>query len=307
MRKRRITDVGASVRQRLLNLAKQRNEDFGLVLSRYAIQRLLYRLSRSPYAEDFILKGAQLFSLWTELPHRTTRDLDLLSQGSPALDRLETVFRNVCEQHVDLPDGLTFEASSVRTETIREAAPYDGVRVLVGYEIGGARDRLQIDIGFGDAVIPAPEMATIPALLDMPAPRLRVYPMEAVVAEKYEAMVSLGMANSRMKDFYDVWALARRFAFSGDRLCQAIRATFTRRKTPVPVDLPVALSSDFSSDREKQVQWRAFLGRSRLPAEPDLDAVVDELRGFLWQPTSALAADESFPMAWSPAKRWQPL
>ncbi|HUW13888.1 MAG TPA: nucleotidyl transferase AbiEii/AbiGii toxin family protein, partial [Anaerolineae bacterium] len=131
MRKRPLTNIAASIRQRLLNLAREQNEDFGLVLTRYAIERLLYRLSRSPHADDFILKGAQLFSLWTEKPHRTTRDLDLLCQGSPALARLESVFRDLCEQQIDTPDGLTFDAATVRAEAIRETAAYDGVRVMV--------------------------------------------------------------------------------------------------------------------------------------------------------------------------------
>jgi predicted nucleotidyltransferase component of viral defense system len=306
VRRRPVTNIGASVRQRLLNLARQQNEDFGLVLTRFAIERLLYRLSRSPHADDFILKGAQLFSLWTEKAHRTTRDLDLLCQGSPVLARLETVFRDLCEQQADRPDGLTFTADSVRAETIREAAAYDGVRVLVGYEIGGARDRLQIDVGFGDAVVPAPEMVAIPALLDLPAPRMKAYPMEAVVAEKYEAMVSLGMANSRMKDFYDIWLLSRQFEFGGERLCQAIGATFSRRKTPLPSGVPAALSAEFATDRDKQTQWRAFVARSRLTPEAELSDVVAALREFLMPPTSAIIAGTSFAMIWSGARGWGP-
>lgn len=306
MRKRPVTNVGASIRQRLLDLAREQNEDFGLVLTRYAIERLLYRLSQSLHANDFILKGAQLFTLWTETPHRTTRDLDLLCQGSPALARLETVFRDLCEQQADPPDGLMFRADSIRAESIREAAAYDGVRVLVEYELSGARDRLQIDVGFGDAVVPAPEMVAIPALLGLPAPQMRAYPMEAVVAEKYEAMVALGMANSRMKDFYDVWVLTQRFSFDGERLCQAIAATFSRRKRHLPSDVPAALSSDFSADRDKQIQWRAFVRRSRLPAEVELSDVVAALREFLMPPTSAITAGEPFPMVWSPALDWRP-
>ena len=306
MRKRPVANVGASIRQRLLTLAREQNEDFGLVLTRYAIERLLYRLSRSPHADDFILKGAQLFTLWTETPHRTTRDLDLLCQGSPALTRLETVFRDLCQQQVDASDGLAFRADSVRAETIREAAAYDGVRVLVEYELSGARDRLQIDVGFGDVVVPAPEMVAIPALLDLPAPQMMAYPMEAVVAEKYEAMVSLGMANSRMKDFYDVWILNQRFSFDGERLCQAISATFSRRKTPLPSDVPAALSSDFSADRDKQIQWRAFVRRSRLPAGVELSDVIVALREFLMPPTAAIIAGEPFLMVWSPAAKWEP-
>jgi len=299
VRKRPVTNVGASIRQRLLNIAREQNEDFGLVLTRYAIERLLYRLSKSRHADDFILKGAQLFSLWTEKPHRTTRDLDLLCQGSPELARLETVFRDLCEQQADPPDGLTFGADSVSAETIREAAAYDGVRVLVGYEIGGARDRLQIDVGFGDAVVPAPETVSIPALLDLPAAQMKAYPMEAVVAEKYEAMVALGMVNSRMKDYYDIWLLSRQFEFNGERVCQAISATFSRRKTPLPTGVPAALSAEFAADPGKQTQWRAFVRRSRLAPEAELNDVVAALRQFLMPPTSAIIAGKPFAMVWS--------
>ena len=305
MRKRPVTNVAASIRQRLLSVAREQNEDFGLVLTRYAIERLLYRLSRSPHADDFILKGAQLFSLWTEKPHRTTRDLDLLCQGSPALARLESVFRDLCEQQIDTPDGLTFDAATVRAEAIRETAAYDGVRVMVGYEIAGARERLQVDVGFGDVVVPPAETVAIPALLDLPVPQIRAYPMEAVVAEKYEAMISLGMANTRMKDFYDIWLLSRQFEFSGERLCQAIAATFSRRGTPLSSGVPVALSSEFAADSGKQAQWRAFLRRSRLSPEAELEDVVAGLREFLLPPTSAITAGEPFAIVWSSARGWR--
>lgn len=306
MRKRPVTNVAASIRQQLLNLAREQNEDFGLVLTRYAIERLLYRLSKSHYADDFILKGAQLFSIWTERPHRTTRDLDLLCQGSAALARLETVFRDLCGQQVDPPDGLTFDPASVRAEAIRETAAYDGVRVRVGYEIAGARERLQVDVGFGDAVVPPAKTVVVPALLDLPMPRIKAYPMEAVVAEKYEAIVSLGMANSRMKDFYDIWLLSRQFEFGGERLCQAISATFSRRKTPLPSGVPVALSPEFATDASNQAQWRAFVRRSRLAIESELSDVIAAIRDFLIRPTSAVAARESFPMVWSDTVGWMP-
>ena len=306
MSRRVVTNVAASVRSRLLHLAREQQEDFGLILSRYAIQRLLYRLSQSPHAEDFILKGAQLFAVWTETPHRTTRDLDLLCRGAPVLARVEGIFRELCQQQAAPPDGITFRADSVRAEAIRETAVYDGMRVLLEYELSGARDRLQVDVGFGDAVVPPPETVVLPALLDLPAPQLRAYPREAVVAEKYEAMVALGIINSRMKDFYDVWGLARQFRFEGERLCQALGATFSRRGTPLPSEPPAALSSEFSESSEKQTQWRAFLRRTKLPAETDLAAVVAELRAFLMPPTLAIISGRPFPMVWSPAEQWQP-
>jgi predicted nucleotidyltransferase component of viral defense system len=306
MNRRAVTNVAASVRSRLLHLAREQEEDFGLLLSRYAIQRLLYRLSQSRHAEDFILKGAQLFAVWMETPHRTTRDLDLLCRGTPVLARVEGVFRELCQQQVAPPDGLTFRADSVRAEATRETAAYDGIRVLLEYELSGARDRVQVDVGFGDAVVPPPESVVLPALLDLPAPPLRAYPREAVVAEKYEAMVTLGLLNSRMKDFYDVWGLARQFCFEGERLCQALGATFSRRGTPLPSEPPVALSSEFSESPEKQTQWRAFLRRTKLPAETDLAVVGAGLRAFLLPPTRALLSGEPFLMVWSPPQPWQP-
>lgn len=306
MRKRRITDVAASIRQRLLNLSRERTEDFGLILSQYAIERLLYRLSCSDYASEFVLKGAQLFALWSGTPHRATRDLDLLCYGEAALARMEAVFRDVCQQQVSPPDGIVFLADTVRGRAIREQTVYDGVRILVDYALSAARDRVQIDIGFGDVLTPGPAIVEVPTLLDLPAPRVQAYVLEAVVAEKLEAMVVLGIRNSRMKDYYDLWALARGFNVDGVSLCRAIRATFSRRRTNTPADPPVGLSNEFCEDRTKRAQWKAFLRRGRLPAETDLTIVVSELREFLMPPILAVAAGRAFTMAWSYASGWLP-
>jgi len=306
-RRKPVTDIAASVRQRLLNLARQRNEDFGLIMSRYATERLLYRLAESPYADEFILKGAQLFSLWFEVPNRATRDLDLLSRGDAAIPRLKTVFRSLCEQTPESPDGIVFLADSVRGEAIREEAAYEGVRIYINYHLAGARDRLQVDIGFGDVVIPAPQIVDIPPLLDSPAPRLKAYPRETVVAEKFEAMVVLGIANSRMRDFYDLWMLARESTFDGATLCEAIRATFERRRTVLPASPPVALSAEFYEDFAKQAQWAAFLRRGRLREDkPGLVVVIGELQRFLMPPTQAITAGAPFEMRWSNSEGWQP-
>lgn len=305
MRRRAITNVAASVRQRLLNLARARGEDFGFVLSRYAVERLLYRLGRSRHGEGFVLKGAQLFSLWLGSPHRTTRDLDLLCQESAAIPQLEELFREICHLPTDVPDGIEFLADTVRGQIIREQAPADGVRIMIGYRLAGARDRVQVDIGFGDVVVPAPQVVDLPTLLGSPSPRLRVYPREAVVAEKLEAMVTLGLANSRMKDFYDIWLLATEFDFEGETLTAAIRATGAGRGLEIP-GTPVALTGEFAEEETKQIQWRAFLRRSGLEDAPEeLSKVVAAIAEFLLPVLGAMDGPKLAGMVWRAPGPWQ--
>jgi predicted nucleotidyltransferase component of viral defense system len=297
-------DLSASIRQRLLNLAKARGEEFTFVLLRYGLERLLYRLGQSRHAGRFILKGAMLFPLWSGNPHRATKDLDLLGQGPPDLDRLKTAFREI----VSLPagDGLLFLPETIRALEIREDAINDGVRITLQARLGAARLALQVDVGFGDAVTPAPQEADYPTLLEMPAPRLRVYPREAVIGEKLHAMIDLGLGNSRMKDFFDIWFLSNNFEFDGTVLAQAVRATFDRRKTAVPSELPVALTQIFADDRGKQTQWTAFINRARLRSSPvDLATVVVQLRRFL-EPVlaAARAPAPTTAVRWSPAHGW---
>ena len=213
-------NVAASVRARLLNRARETGQDFNLILIRYALERLLFRLSISAYADQFLLKGALLFDLWFDIPHRSTRDADFLGLGSTELPDLETIFRNICT--VDAEDGVTFRPDTVQAAEIRKEANYAGVRVTLLGLIDGARSPVQIDIGFGDAVTPAPEEVQYPVMLpDFQAPKLRVYPRYTVVAEKLEAITALGIANSRMKDFFDLWILSRYTEFDGDTPCNA--------------------------------------------------------------------------------------
>jgi predicted nucleotidyltransferase component of viral defense system len=296
----------ASIRQRLLNKARQQNEDFNLVLFRYAAERLLYRLSRSSHRDRFVLKGATLFQIWTGQSHRPTRDLDLLGQGMPSSDKFLQLFREVCQQDVE-EDGLEFRSETVRAEPIKEDDEYQGLRLKLQATLAPARIQLQIDIGFGDAVTPAPDEIDFPTLLDLPAPSLKAYPRETVVAEKYQAMVMLGIANSRMKDFYDVWTLARQFAFSGITLSKAIRATFERRQTAIPEQLPMALDDEFAQDRQKLTQWKAFIGKNKLNAEDSgLPEIVETLRNFLMPPTGALLRATDFDQDWQPLGPWRP-
>ena len=299
-------NIAASVRQRLLNASRARREDFQVTLTRYALERLLYRLSQSAHRDQFVIKGAMLFSAWNEVPHRPTRDLDLLSFGTSDISRLEGAFREIVNTEVE-PDGLEFLAESVRGGRIREDQEYEGVRLSIQARLEQARLSLQIDIGFGDAVTPAPEEIEYPTLLaDSPVPRLRAYSRYSVVAEKFQAMVMLGIANTRMKDFFDIWTLARSFDFDGRVLCQALKMTFERRETELPSTAPLALTPEFYEDRTKQSQWDAFLKRSQLAAQSaTLDEVAGVLRDFLMPPASAVVEGKSFDARWTPTTGWQ--
>jgi len=218
-----VRNISASIRQRLLNLARTRNEDYGLLLTKYALERILYRISQSKFRIVFVLKGALLFELWTDQAHRPTRDADFLSQGENDPVRLEAAFKEVCTTSV-ADDGLVFDPESVTAQRIKEDADYEGVRVnFLGF-LEKARIPMQIDIGFGDAITPQAVKSTFPAMLNGPAPVLLTYPKETVVAEKFQAMVKLGIANSRMKDFHDVWTLGDLFPFEREVLHQAQRS-----------------------------------------------------------------------------------
>lgn len=299
---RRPTNLTASISQRLLNLARARHDEFQNVLIRYALERLIYRLGTSDHASEFIIKGALLFSLWMPIPHRATRDLDVLGYGSPDAGRLENIFRELCRMEGD--DGLRLEDVSVRATPIREDQEYGGIRVQLLALLGNARIPLQVDVGFGDAITPAPAEVAFPTLLDMPAPTVRVYPRETVVAEKFEAMVRLGMANTRMKDFYDLWILASQFAFEGALLGAALSATFARRATPLPTEIPLALTPEFTGDTVKQTQWEAFLRKGHLAdTQPQtLADVATLIQAFLLPPTHA----EATAARWPPGGLWQP-
>jgi hypothetical protein len=248
-------------------------------LTRFALERLLYRLSVSRYREQFLLKGALLFDLWFDEPHRPTRDADFLAFGLPDLSAMATTFREICA--LEAEDGIAFDPTSVEAQEIRKEANYAGIRITLTGSLDRARCPVQADIGFGDAVTPAPEETDYPVLLnDLPTPRLRVYPRYTVIAEKYHAIASLGIANSRMKDFFDLWVLTRQSKLDSTILRRAIAATFVRRGTELPTNSPVGLSDEFAADGAKQIQWRAFAARNKLAA-PELQVVVPHLRRFL--------------------------
>lgn len=301
---REVRNIPASILGRLRNVAVERGSDFQVILSHYVLERLLYRLSISPYRNRFILKGALLFPLWLAEAFRPTRDLDLLGSGDPRPEELARVFGEV--MNIDLPeDGVAFDVGQVQAQAIRDAAAYDGVRVRTGARLGRARIPVQIDIGFGDIVLPRPDEAEYPVLLDAPAPRLLVYPKETVVAEKFEAIVALGADNSRMKDFFDIWALSRQFSFDGATLSRAIQATFERRGTPVPDDVPSGLSSELSESLEKQAQWHAFASRGRLSEHPaSFGEVVAAVRDFVMPVAEAVRRAKSPDAIWDPGGPW---
>ena len=305
MTKDRPKNMAGSVHQRLINKARELKEDFNFVLIRYALERLLYRLSQSPYRNHFILKGAMLFQIWSGQFHRSTRDLDLLGKGTPSPQNFKNIFCEICNQDVE-NDGLDFLPGTVRVEQIKEDEEYQGLRLKFEARLSSARIPIQVDIGFGDAVTPEPSEISYPALLDFPAPTLKAYPREAVIAEKFQAMVKLGIANSRMKDFYDIWVLSRQFDFSGTKLCTAIQATFNRRKTALPKKPPFALTSEFSNDSQKLMQWRAFVRKSKLDAQGlALTEITECLMKFLMPPTEALSNDKLFEMDWSSGGPWR--
>lgn len=297
------TDIGASVRDRLLRLARDRGEDFQLVLLRYANERLLYRLATSKHGSRFVLKGAALFTLWTGKPHRATRDLDLLGFGEATESHILAVFKDVLATLVE-DDGVRFDASTLEVGQIREGQEYGGIRAEILARIASAQVRLQVDIGFGDAITPAAVEIEFPALLDSQAPRLHAYPRETVVAEKVEAMVQLGMANSRMKDFYDVALLSRIFEFDGEILARAIRATFDRRKTPIPAALPVALTSEFAEDAGKKGQWSGFVRKSGAQDAGTLADVIASIVMFVELPLRSAASGDAITGHWPAGGPW---
>jgi predicted nucleotidyltransferase component of viral defense system len=302
--RRPLKDIGTSVRARLLHIAHERGEDFQLLLTRYANERLLFRLASSPHASRFVLKGAALFTVWTGHPHRATRDLDLLGFGEPGVAPVRATFEEILRFEV-ADDGVQFDLDSLRVGLIREEQEYGGVRVEVIARVTAAQVRLQVDVGFGDAITPGATVVDFPALLDFPAPRLRAYPRETVVAEKLDAMVQLGMANSRMKDFYDVAVLARDYHFEGDVLVHAIRATFERRRTPLPTALPVALTAVFAEDPTKRTQWSGFVRKAGVSDTGSLDQTVAAVAAFSERPLMAAARGVFDGSRWGAAGPWR--
>jgi len=297
--------VAQSVHDRLRRIAADRKEDFNALLSRYGVERFLYRLTRTRHGKQFVLKGAMLFVLWFDRLHRPTRDLDLLGTGEITEETLRTIFTDACQFRVRA-DGLVFDPASMTVQEIRENQVYQGLRTKIKGRLGNARVDVQIDVGIGDAITPESIATDYPTLLDLPAPHLKVYPTETVVAEKLETMVQLGLRNSRMKDFFDIWLLAESFEFDGPTLAEAVRRTFELRQTQLERE-PIFLTKTFEMNTSLEVQWKAFVRRGHLSEAPtEWPEVLARIRAFLQPIVSTLAEKQEFNMRWLARGPWRP-
>ena len=305
-RKRELRNVPASIHQRLLNLAHRQGIRFNLLLQRYAMERFLYRLAASSEVDRFTLKGAALFRIWTGQELRPTRDIDFLASGPEDRAGLRTSFEAICAVPCH-QDGVVFAPATMQMREIREEQPYGGVRLRMQGRLGQARLHLQVDIGFGDVITPEREECDYPTLLDLPAPRLWTYPRETLVAEKFDAMVSRGMTNTRVKDLWDIACLARRFAFDGETLRTAIEETLRRRQTPLAGERPVALMPGYYLDATRAQRWQVLQGQIGASADgpaPLVDA-GEELLRFLGPVCDSLIEGGAFTQTWPAGGPWR--
>jgi len=296
-------NIAASVHQRLLNKARESSRPFNEILQHFGIERFIYRLSKSPHSDRFILKGALMFSAWTGSMSRPTMDIDLIGNIENSTDLIVAVFKDACETEVE-KDGIVFHKDTVTATRITEDADYKGVRVLLRGNLSSIRLFLQIDIGFGDVIIPKPERVKYPVLLDFPPPELDGYTMESTIAEKFQAMVKLGLLNSRMKDFYDIWVLSRRFDFKGDTLIEAIEKTFEKRKTPL-ISEPAIFNPMFMNDETKQAQWLGFIKKIKLTDAPtSFEDVAVGIKIFLEPIVDSMINQQTFRLFWTASGPW---
>jgi len=296
-------DIGASVRQRLLNQAHERGRPFQELLQYFVMERFLYRLSRSQFRDSFILKGALLLTAWRAPQSRPTMDIDLMGRIDNSLEHIRVVVEEICGLAVE-QDGVEFREETIQIQRIKEDAEYEGARVRLTAMVAKARLVVQIDIGFGDAIVPRPDEIEYPVLLEFPVPKLLAYPRETVVAEKLEAITILGVLNSRMKDYFDLMLLSQLYEFDGAVLHRAVRATFKRRSTEVE-PLPIGLSDDFALVPGKAAQWKAFLRRSRFETDyANLDGVIRIVRGFAGPVLTAAVTEDGFQSLWRPGGPW---
>jgi predicted nucleotidyltransferase component of viral defense system len=299
-----VTNLAASVHQRILNKAREESRPFNELLQYFAIERFIYRLSQSPYAEQFILKGALMFSAWCGPAARPTMDIDFLGEIDNQIDIITTAMKDVCLTDV-APDGIYFDGETVEAVRITEDAAYEGVRVRVRGSLGKARVSIQIDIGFGDVIVPNADSVSYPVILDFPAPELRGYTMESTIAEKFQAMARLGILNSRLKDFYDIWFLSRSFDFKGGILAKAIEKMFERRNTLVKLDAAI-FNPSFGRNKDKDIQWRSFLSKAKLTGAPaSFEEAVSAVMLFLEPIAAAIAERKAFDRIWTAPGPWR--
>ena len=301
---RNIENIAASVHQRLLNKARESSRPFNEILQHFAIERFIYRLSKGRHANRFILKGALMFSTWKGAPSRPTMDIDFLMRIDNDLETVIASIKDTCRRRV-IADGMSFDAESVTAARITEGAEYEGVRARVRGSLGNARISLQVDIGFGDVIVPGPSKTVYPALLDFPAPELNGYSRESTIAEKFQAMVKLGVLNTRMKDFYDIWMLSRLFNFKGEILAEAVEKTFANRKTPM-TSVSTIFGPSFIHDADKETQWQAFIGKAKLSEAPGtFEDAVAAIEKFVHPVVDALVEQRAFPKIWTAPGPWR--
>ena len=291
-------NIAASVHQRLLNKSRESSRPFNELLQHFAIERFIYRLSKSPHADRFILKGALMFAAWIGSISRPTMDIDLLGKIENSLELIRTVIKDACTMEVE-NDGIVFHKDTVTAARITEDADYSGARVMLRGNLGKIRLFLRIDIGFGDVIIPGPSKVKYPVLLDFPPPELNGYTRESTLAEKFQAMVKLGLLNSRMKNFYDIWFLSQMFNFKGETLVEAIEKTFEKRKTPLPKELTIFTPS-FMKDENKQAQWQGFINKTKLGDAPkSFENVIAGIKIFLQPVVASINDQQTFRFFWA--------
>lgn len=296
-------NIAASVRQKLTNQFKKTGENLQTLFVRYANERFLYRLSQTEHRTKFLVKGATVFAFWFDKPHRPTKDLDLLGYQKNEIPEIENIVREICAIRED--DGLEFLTETIKGSLIREDQEYQGVRITITVMLERARIPVQIDVGFGDAVTPEAEEVKLKTILDFPSPRVRIYPKETVIAEKFEAMVTLGLGNGRMKDFWDLNYLIKYIKFDGKLLQTAIRNTFANRQSRLPQELPVALTDDFAANELKLSLWSGFIRRNNIKTEIDFAEIIRRLRKFFVPLIKAEAINSEFDQTWFPQRGWQ--
>jgi len=302
--KKEVKNIEASIKARLKNKAKETNRPFAEILQYYGMERFLYRFSKSKYADKFVLKGALLFAVWQIPDRRTTLDIDFLARFDNEVATIEKVMKDVCDTSVDL-DGLNFDPQTVIGMKIKEDADYEGVRVKFTGFLDRAEIPMQIDVGFGDIVYPKTRVIDYPAILDFPKPRLNGYPQESVISEKFEAMIKLGLLNSRMKDFYDIWLMTRQFEFKGANIASAIKKTFNNRKTEIPNKKPLFADEIYDEKSDRQTLWSAFLKKGDIQNAPEtLSTTAKEIERFLIEPIMALNDNVTFDKTWKQPKGW---
>lgn len=304
MKKRKIQDISASVHHRLLNKARESSRPFNELFQYFSMERFIYRLSKTSHAQKFILKGALMFTAWNVQATRTTKDIDFLGKLENNVETMTAVMKDACNQSVE-PDGMSFDPDSVNSNPIIEDAVYKGIRVFIRGNLGKSRVMVHLDVGFGDMVFPSELDVKYPTILNFPAPALKGYTPESMIAEKFQAMIKLGELNSRMKDFYDIWLLSKQFDFNGHILSEAIRKTFKIRKTEIPYH-PSIFNTSFSHDQTRETQWRAFLRKTVSADMPhSFYEVMKELKSFLSPLSSALAGQKSFQKKWKAPGPWE--